>query len=194
MLDQELLRAARDAGTRADAAADAAETARDEYHDAIRRLQLAGATMREIAEALDVSHQRVQQIIDARGGGRRWRRRRADSKDLTCSFCASPQSKVKRLVSGPGIYICDRCIVSARQVVSATPSSTAAESALVQAKPRTRCGFCGKTRSQVGFLVEPTTQPPALPSNRKYDTVAICSSCLDLCDEIAAADKQAPRR
>ena len=77
--------------------------------------------------------------------------------------------------------------------MSATPSSEAGEFALVQAKARTRCGFCGKTRSQVGFVVEPSTQPPALPSNRKYETVAICSSCLDLCDEIAA-EKQDPRR
>lgn len=32
------------------------------------------------------------------------------SKELVCSFCGKPQSMVKRLVAGPGVYICDECI------------------------------------------------------------------------------------
>ena len=35
---------------------------RGEYHTAIRRLHLAGASLREIAEALSISHQRVQHV------------------------------------------------------------------------------------------------------------------------------------
>lgn len=185
MLDEELLSAARDAGTRADTAADAAHSAKDEYHDAIRRLQLAGATMREIAEALDVSHQRVQQIVNARGGGRRWRRRHAQPEHLACSFCGSPQPKVKRLISGPGIYICDRCVAGARNIGrAARPSAD-----LIHAGARSRCGFCGKPRSQTKAIVEPAVQPAALPNSRKYERVAICNLCLDLCDEIAASEQ-----
>jgi len=40
------------------------DTACAEYHHAIRRLHAAGGSMREIARALGLSHQRVHQIID----------------------------------------------------------------------------------------------------------------------------------
>ena len=33
-----------------------------------------------------------------------------DNKQLRCSFCGKPQSQVKRLVAGPGVYICDECV------------------------------------------------------------------------------------
>ena len=33
-----------------------------------------------------------------------------DSRQLTCSFCGKPQDQVRRLVAGPGVYICDECI------------------------------------------------------------------------------------
>ena len=35
---------------------------------------------------------------------------KTQSKELTCSFCEATQSEVKRLIAGPGVYICDRCI------------------------------------------------------------------------------------
>lgn len=33
-----------------------------------------------------------------------------DKKQLCCSFCGKPQDKVKRLVAGPDVYICDECV------------------------------------------------------------------------------------
>ncbi len=33
-----------------------------------------------------------------------------DSKMLKCSFCGKNQEQVKRLVAGPGVYICNECI------------------------------------------------------------------------------------
>ena len=33
-----------------------------------------------------------------------------NSKELTCAFCGKPQSLVKRLIAGPGVYICDECV------------------------------------------------------------------------------------
>src|SRR5262245_6104280 len=41
-----------------------ADRAKLEYHHAIRRLHAAGGSMREIADELDLSHQRVHQIVD----------------------------------------------------------------------------------------------------------------------------------
>ncbi len=32
------------------------------------------------------------------------------SKNLTCSFCGKSQDDVRKLVAGPGVYICDECI------------------------------------------------------------------------------------
>ncbi|MGH3035017.1 MAG: Clp protease N-terminal domain-containing protein [Gaiellaceae bacterium] len=43
------------------------DLARVDYHDAIRRLHAAGGSMREIAERLGLSHQRVHQIVDDAG-------------------------------------------------------------------------------------------------------------------------------
>ena len=31
-------------------------------------------------------------------------------KELKCSFCGKPQSRVRKLIAGPNVYICDECI------------------------------------------------------------------------------------
>ena len=33
-----------------------------------------------------------------------------ESNQLKCSFCGKPQDQVRRLIAGPGVYICDDCI------------------------------------------------------------------------------------
>lgn len=33
-----------------------------------------------------------------------------ENNELRCSFCGRPQSQVKRLISGAGVYICDECV------------------------------------------------------------------------------------
>ncbi len=33
-----------------------------------------------------------------------------ENKQLKCSFCGKPQAEVRRLIAGPGVYICDECI------------------------------------------------------------------------------------
>ena len=33
-----------------------------------------------------------------------------DNRPLKCSFCGKPQNKVRKLIAGPGVYICDECI------------------------------------------------------------------------------------
>ena len=32
------------------------------------------------------------------------------SEQLLCSFCGKSQRQVKKLIAGPGVYICDECI------------------------------------------------------------------------------------
>ena len=31
-------------------------------------------------------------------------------KNVYCSFCGKPQASVRKIVAGPGVYICDECI------------------------------------------------------------------------------------
>jgi hypothetical protein len=63
-----------------------AEVARVDYHHTIRKLHAAGGSLREIAEALGLSHQRVHQIVEPVDG--------AAPSDL------GPQHKVHRRLRG----------------------------------------------------------------------------------------------
>ncbi len=36
---------------------------------------------------------------------------------LTCSFCGKPQRQVRKLIAGPGVYICDECIELCNEIV-----------------------------------------------------------------------------
>ncbi len=67
-LDANLLGQAKAAEARVIDAEHEAEVARADFHRAVRRLQLAGGSLREIAGALNLSHQRVHQIVEAAGG------------------------------------------------------------------------------------------------------------------------------
>lgn len=185
-IDEGSLSAAREAGARAVDAEREADVAKADYRHAIRRLQLSGATMREIASALNLSHQRVQQIIDAYGGGRRWRgRKTSDTETLVCSFCGTVHRKCQELVAGPGIYICHRCVQQAGRIVAGRQGKAADDVDLVAVEPGQtgHCGFCGMDRSKVKHVVTTATQPPP-PRKGKYGTVGICNKCLLLCGEI----------
>ena len=63
-LDDEILAEAKQARDRLIAAQHEVDAARTDYHHAIRRLCAAGGSLREIAEALGLSHQRVHQIVE----------------------------------------------------------------------------------------------------------------------------------
>lgn len=101
-LDEELLAAARQAGTTAAAAQEQAEVAKAVYHHHVLRLHRAGGSMREIAEALKISHQRVHQIVEQ---SRRTER---------CWFCARDAGEVDKLIAGPSALICDICVAEAQ--------------------------------------------------------------------------------
>jgi ATP-dependent Clp protease ATP-binding subunit ClpX len=40
---------------------------------------------------------------------------------LHCSFCGKEQDTVKRLVAGPGVYICDECIALCNEIIAEEP-------------------------------------------------------------------------
>jgi hypothetical protein len=77
-LDPKILSEARTSRDRLLEAQHEAERARADYNDSVRRLHAAGGSLREIAENLSLSHQRVHQIVEGgdspTGGGRRGHR------------------------------------------------------------------------------------------------------------------------
>ena len=40
-----------------------------------------------------------------------------NDKQLRCSFCNKPQDKVKKLIAGDGVYICDECVEVCAEIV-----------------------------------------------------------------------------
>jgi hypothetical protein len=184
-VDDELLAAARQAQERLIDAERDAEVARADFHRAVRRLHLHGGSLRELASALGLSHQRVHQIVEAAGGSRRWVRRRAPRQyQATCTFCGQ-QREAQNLIAGPGVHICEECATLAQGVLAA---GQAAETGLGLIRPvpeddkRERCSFCGKYRPQCTGLAaaQPVTEGK---TTRHY---AICAECLTLCAEIIA--------
>src|SRR5581483_44908 len=54
---------------------------------------------------------RLQPGWPERVGGTRRMAKFGDGGDLVkCSFCGKSQKQVKKLIAGPGVYICDECI------------------------------------------------------------------------------------
>ena len=187
-MNDELLAEARQAQERLIDAERDADVARAEFYRAVRRLHLHGASLRELAASLGLSHQRVHQIVEEAGGSRRWVRgrretRRRDPLLLACSFCGKRQNEVRKLIAGPGVYICDPCIDLAGNVVgSGQPADT--ELGTMDALPahatRLKCSFCGKDRGQASGMAV----MPAVTLERTSANAAICSECLVLCNEI----------
>src|SRR3989304_180645 len=47
-----------------------------------------------------------------------------DSDLLKCSFCGKSQKQVKKLIAGPGVYICDECIDLCNEIIEEEFSTT----------------------------------------------------------------------
>ncbi|HJE78752.1 MAG TPA: ATP-dependent Clp protease ATP-binding subunit ClpX, partial [Brevibacterium epidermidis] len=44
--------------------------------------------------------------------------RSADGADLLkCNFCGKSQKQVRKLIAGPGVYICDECIGLCNEII-----------------------------------------------------------------------------
>ena len=170
--------------------------ARAEFHRAVRRLHLHGSSLRELAANLGLSHQRVHQIVEEAGGSRRWVRVRDGARGrsrellLACTFCGKPQNKVRKLIAGPGVYICDGCIDLAVDVITSGHAARTAfgvMSNVTEEQSGVRCNFCGKDRGQV----ERVAIMPEVTVERTSSNAAVCSECLVLCGEIITEELNA---
>jgi hypothetical protein len=138
--------------------------AREQFEDAVRRLARAGASMEEVVDALGISRESANRILGGKG-----------TDLLTCSFCRRSQRVVGKLIAGPAVYICDRCVGLAAESAR-TQRESKDQSAQIVFIPRTSdehsCSFCGKERAHVDSFV----------SSQTGET--ICNECLELCGEI----------
>jgi hypothetical protein len=173
VLEQQLLERAREAGSQLAEAERRVQLARAEYHTSVRRLHLAGGSLREVAEALGLSHQRVQQIVEGAGGTwwQRIRRSRKPKRDAVCTFCDRPPSEVAKLVAGPNVFICDRCIGHVEGALSGGHDTRSSDLTVAGPRTRARCSFCGKARA---------TERPIVVAK----AASACRECVSICRRI----------
>jgi hypothetical protein len=194
-MNDELLTEARQAQERLIDAERDVEVARAEFHRAVRRLHLDGSSLRELAANLGLSHQRVHQIVEEAGGSRRWARapkggRRPGPPLLSCTFCGKQQNEVRKLIAGPGVYICDSCVAVAGDVVGSGQAARTGFGPMIivrEDQTRARCNFCGKDRGQAASMAI----MPTVTVERTSTSAAVCSECLDLCKEIITEELDA---
>ena len=48
------------------------------------------------------------------------KKEKMDNKILRCSFCNKTQDQVKKLIAGPGAYICDECVTICSDIIVGT--------------------------------------------------------------------------
>src|SRR5689334_15822480 len=53
-----------------------------------------------------------------------------------CSFCGKSHAEVKKLIAGPGVYICDNCVVLCKQVLDKELSSQSKKTKLRMQIPK----------------------------------------------------------
>ena len=206
MLDKQLLREALRSKNRLLGLQRQAEQAQISYQHAIRRLHAAGGSMREIAQGLGISYQRVHQIVDSSTGKGAVKRRVVRPPDasesrptaaMTCAFCGSDGTAVTKLIAGPGVFICDRCIMLAREVDTDQRRHSNDLTVLIPVDPadlKSSCSFCGRRRDQTEAMVHARRRPRGDPPIEiAHDTGAnICRDCLYLCGELASAPGASP--
>jgi ClpX C4-type zinc finger len=176
-VDEALLGEARQAQQQLIQAERDADAARTGFHRAVHRLVMHGSSPREVAVALGLSDGQLHEITQAAGAsGRRY------PAQLACRFCGARQRSVRKLIAGPGVYICDGCVGRAGGVIR-SGSATVTQLGSVHTVPEqdrvARCGFCDKYRDQVAGLAAMSAE-----SGDEISGPAICVECLSLCEEI----------
>jgi len=51
----------------------------------------------------------------------------AAKRVFRCSFCGKSQTEVKKLISGPGVFICDECVALCLPIIAEVPATPATQ-------------------------------------------------------------------
>jgi hypothetical protein len=186
-VDERLLAEARPAQERLKHLEHEAEAARAGFHDAVRRLVAEGSRPPDVAAALGLNSQQLHQIVQRAGGSEREGRDRPADTGLACTFCGTSQYEVRKLIAGPGVYICDACVELTQGVInsgSITNTRLGRVRAVTDQDGRVRCRFCDKYREQVAGMAIMSAETGGQVSG----PAAICDECLSLCIEIIAEE------
>jgi ATP-dependent Clp protease ATP-binding subunit ClpX len=60
---------------------------------------------------------------------------------LTCSFCGKSQNDVRKLIAGPGVYVCNECIDICNEIINDDEQTAAAPARATLPKPQEIKGF-----------------------------------------------------
>jgi hypothetical protein len=176
-VDEALLSEARQAQQRLIRAERDVEAARAAFHHAVHRLVMHSSSPRDVAVALGLSDGQLHEITGAAvASGRRY------PPELACRFCGARQRAVRKLIAGPGVYICDGCVGRAGGVIrsgNAAVTQLGSVHAVPEKDQVARCTFCDKYRDQVAGLAVMSAD-----SGDEVSGPGICVECLLLCEEI----------
>jgi ATP-dependent protease Clp ATPase subunit len=116
--------------------------------------------------------------------------RAGSGEHLSCSFCGKRQKQVKKLIAGPGAFICDGCIDRVHAVLTAAGKTAGTPVATIQqvseGNHEDRCSFCGKSRHQVEAMAAAVGVRLEGVKGSEPGEPQICNECLGLCDEIVS--------
>ncbi len=192
-LDEDVLRDVEAARDKLEELEDAAYEARAALHQAIRKLHATGGSMREIATALGMSHQRVHQIIGTDGivevetsavtevsslpvTPERGAAVAVTGAEDACSFCGAPRRELERLLAGPGpVFICGACVAQANLAVQ---HRSAKGMRTVPVDEDATCSFCANASALVGVMAE--ADPKGSPR--------ICARCTETCRRLVTSE------
>src|SRR5271170_4880393 len=93
-----------------------------------------------------------------------------------CSFCGKSHAEVKKLIAGPGVYICDNCVVLCKQVLAKElaphakkkPRTSGAKPAEIKRQLDMRCVGQEHAKKTLAVAVHnhyKRIQPEAVPEN-----------------------------
>jgi hypothetical protein len=182
-VDEKLLAEARQAQERLNHLEQAAEAARADLRRAMHRLVSSGARPQDVGAALGLSAHQHHRLAQQAGGSARESRSTPSPPGLTCTFCGASQYDVRKLIAGPGVYICNECVELAQGAVNSggvTATRLGQMHAVTDQDAEVRCRFCGKHRDQVTGLAAMLAET----GDEASGPATICEECLSLCIEI----------
>jgi hypothetical protein len=88
-----------------------------------------------------------------------------------------------KLIAGPRVFICDRCVVQATRLAAGPAVEGQVERSMRLEPPgsQAKCSFCGLEARKAPPLV---ASGLAVPAGKFGDLPRICGRCRDLCVEI----------
>jgi ATP-dependent protease Clp ATPase subunit len=129
----------------------------------------------------------VGNVDEKTGGSERQGRDGPADPGLACTFCGTSQYEVRKLIAGPGVYICDGCVELAQGVISSgnvANTELGPVHAVADQDGRVRCRFCDKHRDQVAGMAAMSAEAGGEVSG----PAAICDECVLLCIGIIAEE------